>query len=221
MHPTACGARLLQLSRDAFHPPHIHLRGRRVQERDSRVGGPEAGVDGSGTGAHSPLGPGRPRRWEREAAAAAAGRARGAGCRCGGGRRGAPGALRGAARRWAAGARGRRGSGRRALHARERRAPSSRAFRRRPCHLLPITTALGAGAVAPATQRPDLKESRGDDGLQAAPRGPLLAVRRLAQNAQVDSAGAPLGQLDWTWCAKLGAESEGHQQGSARRCPSP
>lgn len=159
-------------------------------------------------------------RRRRRRRAGSAERAAGA-AEAGGGRRGRCAALRGAARRWAAGARGRRGSGRRALHARERRAPSSRAFRRRPCHLLPITTALGAGAVAPATQRPDLKESRGDDGLQAAPRGPLLAVRRLAQNAQVDSAGAPLGQLDWTWCAKLGAESEGHQQGSARRCPSP
>lgn len=25
LHPTACGARLLQLSRNAFHPSHIHL----------------------------------------------------------------------------------------------------------------------------------------------------------------------------------------------------
>ena len=40
LHPTACGARLLQLSRDAFHPPHIHLWGRGVQERDSGVNRP-------------------------------------------------------------------------------------------------------------------------------------------------------------------------------------
>lgn len=34
-HPTACGASLLQLSRDAFHPPHVHFGGRWVQERHS------------------------------------------------------------------------------------------------------------------------------------------------------------------------------------------
>lgn len=34
-HPTACGARLLQLSRDAFHPSHVHLWGRWMLERHS------------------------------------------------------------------------------------------------------------------------------------------------------------------------------------------
>lgn len=100
LHPTACGARLLQLSRDAFYPSHIHLWGCRVQERDSRVNRlrgvcrwvwrPSAlaarpvGVRGAGS-------ENRSRR----------GQARGASCRCG--RRPAGGAG-GSARRWAAGA---------------------------------------------------------------------------------------------------------------------
>lgn len=132
-----------------------------MQERDSRVGGPEACVDGSGTGAHSPLGPGRPRRWEREAAAA--GRTRGAGCRCGGGRLGAPGALRGAGRRGRAG-----GLEAGAVHCTQR-APRPLLSRVSAPSLPPAAKspppARGTGARAPAAERPDLKETRGDDGL--------------------------------------------------------
>lgn len=101
-HPTACGARLLQLSRDALHPAHVHLRGRWVQERDSRVtrlrgvyrrvwhgsalAAQPRGVRGAGARAAT-------------TAAAAAGRERRTSCRCGSGRRGALRALRGDGRR--------------------------------------------------------------------------------------------------------------------------
>lgn len=156
-HPTACGARLLQLSRDALHPPHVHLWGRRVQERDSRVSGfrgvyrqvwhrsalaaQPRGVRGAGAGA-----------------AAAAGRERRLGCRCGSGRRGALWALRGDGRRgragggWWRGLEGGRGG---------KRMPGSHSPRARsPLPSPPATEApgWGAGAVALAMEHWDPKE---------------------------------------------------------------
>lgn len=86
LRPTACGACLLQLSRDAFHPPHIHLWGCRVQERDSRVNrlrGVCGRVWHRSALAVRPRGVRALRARESAAAAATAGRARGAGCRCG------------------------------------------------------------------------------------------------------------------------------------------
>lgn len=114
-HPTACGARLLQLSRDALHPAHVHLWGV-VGCRSGARGSPGSGActGGSGTGAHSLC-----------RAAAVAGRERRTGCRRGSGRPGALWALSGDRRRGRAG----RGVGGRPRRKAEARFPDTRRAR--------------------------------------------------------------------------------------------
>lgn len=189
-HPTACGARLLQLSRDALHPPHVHLWGRWVQERDSRVtrlrgfyrrvwhrsalAAQPRGVRGAGA---------------RAAAAAAAGRERRMGCRRGSCRRGALRALRGDGRRGRAGGGWWRGlesgggeSGCPAPTARERGAPSPRPLGRHPCHLRPRHLDEGLARWLWRRSTQTLKKTEGDLG-PGPSRDPSESCQRVTSGA--------------------------------------
>lgn len=137
-------------------------------------------------------------------------------------RRRPAGGAGGAARRWAAGARGRPGSGRRALYTESAAPPPLARFRAVPATCCQVTTARPGdwreGSCGRAA-RPE-RDQRGRRVMRGASRTPSCYAapggERAGEFRRGSTRTARLEMVHKSW-----AESEGHQQGSARRCPSP